>query len=66
MPYRPKFVDPQLVFWALLAYHVITLIADTEKYVANVRRFVATPSAWNLVRVLIAEGVILKDLGLPE
>ena len=49
-----------------MAYHVGTFIADAGRCAANVRRFVAKPSGLNLVRVLVAEGVLLKDLGLPE
>jgi hypothetical protein len=55
-----------LWFWLAAAYHLSTLVADTEAYLANLRRFGAKPTGWNLVRVLIAEGVLLKDLGLPE
>ena len=49
-----------------MVYRVGTFIADAERCAANTRRFVAKPSGLNLIRVLVAEGVLLKDLGLPE
>lgn len=65
MPNKKPMLNPTILFLVAL-YHVGTLIADTETYVANVRRFGANPTIPNFIRVVAAEGVLIKDLNLPD
>ncbi|MFE5082923.1 hypothetical protein [Streptomyces mirabilis] len=45
-------------------YHALTVISDLETCAQNVRVHRARPTGSNLVRLLFAEGVFIKDLGL--
>jgi hypothetical protein len=48
----------------LLAYHLLSLVKDAESWETNRKRYRADPSTVNLLRLLLAEGVFIKDLGL--
>lgn len=45
-------------------YHALTLISDLETCTQNLRAYRARPTRNNLVRLLLAEGVFISDLGL--
>ena len=48
---------------ALLAWHCASFLADAERYKRNLARYNAVPSMPNFVKLLIAEGVLIGDLG---
>lgn len=48
----------------LLAYHLLSLMKDAESWETNRKRYQADPTTANLLRLLLAEGVFIKDLGL--
>lgn len=64
MAAKPQIINPTLLLWLAVAYHACAVLADTESYARNVRRFGADPTGRNLLRTLAAEGVLIKDLGL--
>lgn len=56
-------VSPTLVAGALFVYHVVALMKDAERWSANLKQYRAQPDAGNFVRLLLAEGILLKDVG---
>ena len=58
----PAGIGPAAVVFAL--YHALTLITDLETCARNVRAYRSSPTGNNLVRLLLAEGVFIQDLGL--
>jgi hypothetical protein len=46
-----------------LLLHLAALIKDGERYQANLARWQADPTRANLLRFLLAEGILVKDLG---
>ena len=61
---KSPMINPSVLVILAAVYHVCTLAADTEAYVKNLRRLGANPNLANLIRVVVAEGVLIKDLGL--
>ncbi|MGX5183068.1 hypothetical protein ACWKT5_09640 [Streptomyces avermitilis] len=57
-------LGPATVIFAL--YHALTLISDLETCRQNLRIYRARPTGNNLVRLLVAEGVFIRDLGLGK
>jgi len=53
----------QLLAVAALLYHLAALIKDTERVAFNARRVRDDPSLTNLAKLLVAEGVLIADLG---
>ena len=49
----------------VVLYHLVAVVKDLESWQANCKRFAADPDLANLLRLLLAEGVLIKDLGLP-
>ncbi|WP_369037827.1 hypothetical protein [Streptomyces adonidis] len=43
---------------------MLTLISDLENCAKNLHAYRARPTGNNLIRLLLAEGVFIKDLGL--
>jgi hypothetical protein len=64
MASKKPMVNPTLLIIVAALYHAYTLKQDTETYLNNLRRFGANPTIPNLIRVVVAEGVVIKDLGL--
>lgn len=50
----------------IAAYHVAAIIKDAEAVAANWRRYNSQPTMNNFIRLLLAEGVFIADLGLGE
>jgi len=48
----------------LTVYHALALLADAETVAENWRRYQRTGSGADFLRLLLAEGVFIKDLGL--
>lgn len=46
-----------------LAYHLAALYKDAERCAFNARRVRVDPSLVNLGKLLVAEGVMIADLG---
>jgi hypothetical protein len=44
-------------------WHAAAIIKDAERYQANWARWQATPTAGNLIRLLVAEGILVRDIG---
>ncbi|SEM21637.1 hypothetical protein [Streptacidiphilus jiangxiensis] len=55
-------VTPVAMAFAL--YHLVTIVIDAETCMNNLRAYQARQSGANLARLLLAEGVLIKDLGL--
>lgn len=53
----------QVIGLLVLAYHAAMLAADAKQVKANVRRYRTRPSRENLIRLAVAEGVLIKDVG---
>lgn len=45
-------------------YHGLALLKDAEQVKANWQRYNQNPTGNNLLRALLAEGVLIEDLGL--
>jgi hypothetical protein len=43
-------------------WHLISLIKDAERYRANLSRWQAAPTAANLAKLLLAEGILIEDI----
>lgn len=46
----------------MLVAHVAAVIVDEERYLGNLARWRAYPTRANLLRLLVAEGILIKDL----
>jgi hypothetical protein len=57
-------LDPKLLVVAYAVYHVAALIKDFEACVRNWNNYKKDRSGANLLRLALAEGVFIKDLGL--
>ena len=57
-------LDPRLLAFIVAAYHVAALIKDFETCKQNWNNYKKDPTGANLVRLAVAEGVFIKDLGL--
>lgn len=57
---------PTIVGVVLLGYHLLAVAKDAEQAAANWQRFNANPSVNTFLRLLLAEGVLVEDLGLEE
>lgn len=51
-----------LAGWALLIWHGLSLVEDAERYKRNLDRYNAVPTLPNLVKLMVAEGVLIGDL----
>jgi hypothetical protein len=45
-----------------LAWHVLSIMKDARLWKLNVDRYSAAPTLPNLVRLAVAEGVLISDL----
>lgn len=45
------------------AWHIASLVSDAERYGANWRRWQVAPTMANLIKLLVAEGVLIEDIG---
>lgn len=59
-------LDPRLLALIVAAYHVAALVKDFETCQQNWNNYKKNPTGANLVRLALAEGVFIKDLGLGE
>lgn len=48
---------------AMLAWHALSLVSDAERYWQNLARYRSAPSLANFIKLLVAEGVLIRDLG---
>lgn len=46
----------------LLVWHLLSLIKDAERWQFNLARYQARPTGANLVKLLVAEGMLISDL----
>jgi hypothetical protein len=46
-----------------VALHILAARADLEQYKINLKRWQASPTLANLIKLALAEGVLIKDLG---
>jgi hypothetical protein len=46
-----------------VAWHVVAIAQDAERCKANLDRWLANPTVADFVRLLAAEGVLIKDIG---
>jgi hypothetical protein len=44
-------------------WHVLSLVKDAEQCKINMLRWRAAPTTSNLVKLLVAEGALIKDVG---
>jgi hypothetical protein len=44
-------------------WHVLSVIQDAERCKFNLQRWRAAPTSGNLIKLLVAEGVLIKDIG---
>jgi hypothetical protein len=59
-------VKKQTLTWltvAVFVYHLAALIKDAERCAFNAQRVRADPSLTNVAKLLMAEGVLIADLG---
>lgn len=63
---KTPLINPGALVVLSALYHAAALAVDAESVAANLKRFNANPTWANLARALLAEGVFIKDLGLPE
>jgi hypothetical protein len=49
--------------WLLVAWHALSIINDAERCKFNLARYQAAPTLPNLVKLLVAEGALISDLG---
>lgn len=45
-----------------VVWHIASLFKDADRYQVNLARYQATPSTRNLVRLLLAEGILIADI----
>ena len=45
-----------------LAWHVLSLVKDAERYEVNLARWRSVPTGRNLVGLLLAEGLLIEDV----
>lgn len=45
-----------------LAWHVLSVIKDAERYDVNLTRWRSAPTGRNLVSLLLAEGILIEDI----
>jgi hypothetical protein len=57
---------PTIVGAVLLGYHLLAVVKDAEQAAANWQRFNQNPTMNNFLRALLAEGILIEDLGLGE
>jgi hypothetical protein len=46
----------------VLVWHFVSLAKDAERYRLNLARWHAAPTGRNLVRLLLAEGILIEDI----
>jgi hypothetical protein len=51
-----------LIGLAMVAWHVVSIIADAERCKRNLDRFAASPTAPNFIKLAVAEGALITDL----
>jgi hypothetical protein len=51
-----------LIGFAVLVWHVASIIADAERCKRNADRFAASPTGASFVRLALAEGALIGDL----
>jgi hypothetical protein len=47
----------------VVAWHLLAIAKDVEQWQVNYRRWQADPSNENALKVLLAEGMLVKDVG---
>jgi len=52
-----------LLGFAILGWHALSLLADAEQCAVNLNRWLAYPNGRNFMKLAVAEGVLIKDLG---
>jgi hypothetical protein len=55
---KPKELTTLIVF----AWHLASLVKDVERYQLNLALWRAAPTGRNLVRLALAEGILIKDI----
>lgn len=45
-----------------LAWHVLSVVKDAERYEVNLTRWRLAPTGRNLVSLLLAEGILIDDI----
>jgi hypothetical protein len=58
--------DPKALTLLALLYHLAALAKDFEACEENWNNYKTNPTGANLVRLAVAEGVFIRDLGLGE
>jgi hypothetical protein len=51
-----------LAGYGLLAWHLLSLVADAKRCKLNLARYRAAPTGANLIKLLAAEGALIGDL----
>ena len=46
----------------VVAWHFLSLAKDAERYKFNLARWRAAPTGRNLVRLVLAEGILIEDI----
>jgi len=52
-----------LIGIAVVAWHVISILNDADRCARNLARFKAAPTVPNFIKLAVAEGVLISDLG---
>lgn len=56
-------MKPKEAFTLLvLTWHFTSLVKDAERYKVNLARWCAAPTGRNLVRLVLAEGILIEDI----
>jgi hypothetical protein len=58
---KPKEIAAVIGFVGL-AWHVLSLVKDAERYEINLNRWRSAPTGRNLVGLLLAEGILIEDI----
>ncbi len=45
-----------------LIWHIVSLLSDANRYQLNLTRYRAAPNSSNLVKLLLAEGILIEDI----
>jgi hypothetical protein len=61
---KAKPSTPTIVGAIVFGYHVLAAWKDAEQAAANWQRYKQIPTFNNLLRALLAEGILIEDLGL--
>jgi hypothetical protein len=52
-----------IIGFVVVVWHLASIITDSERCKRNLDRFAANPTGPNFVRLALAEGALISDLG---